>query len=99
VKPLAFVHSQAQVGNQHLDRDLLLTGKLDPDTVVVSAGEVEDLRARMQDALRGIEDKSTHLVFKDLRRLLFRCAALLISKAQVSWLVGCLALTDKSCSD
>jgi hypothetical protein len=37
----------------------------------------------MQDALRGIQDKTTHLTFKDLRRLLFRCAALLLSKEEV----------------
>jgi predicted NBD/HSP70 family sugar kinase len=69
-------------GDYVMDRLIMI---LDPDTVVVSSGEVEDLRARMQDALRGIEDKTTHLVFKDLRRLLFRCSALLISKEEVSF--------------
>jgi hypothetical protein len=37
----------------------------------------------MQDALRGIQEKTTALTFNDLRRLLFRCAALLISKEGV----------------
>lgn len=59
------------------------------DQRLLSAVEVEDLRATMEQTLRGIREKTTSLTVTDLRRLLLRCSAFLASRKQV--------IVDASC--
>jgi len=48
------------------------------------SAEIDALRTKMANTMEEIRDKHSTLTVQDLKRLLFRCAATLISLAKVS---------------
>jgi phosphatidylinositol 4-kinase len=47
--------------------------------------EIRELKTRMSRIINDIREKNSDLTVQDLKRLLFRCAAILISLLKVLW--------------
>ena len=74
-----FFVQQAIIGQNELEK---------PQAHTSPIAELAALKKRMAEALSELRAKESHLTVRDLKHLLFRCAATLISAPKVSTLLS-----------